>query len=271
MNNEAEDRILSRPGRGDGSIPGQYVLEPYVCSEGNRMVRQAARKLSKVLLVPAVVLYFLTLRYLRSDLHNDLMGPRTTMSDYLVGFLVDFLTLSAVVALLVFTMVKFWFDSGSESLPSPVLPFPVKESLSYKTGVFSTRRYWITEDDIAEAVDGEVEFLKGIPLRSAGDDGYPAPARRQIKWVSGEDQEERTGLATMTRPDVVILTDEHDRRITPDMIAWHEDDEYEEAESENREPLKQENRKTLKPENFKTGKPGSNGESDQDETGGSTS
>ena len=230
MNNEAEDRSLLRPVGGDGrSIPGQYKFEPYVCFEGKRMVRQTTRRLSKVLvpLAIAIVVYWLTMRYLHSDLHNDLVHQRTTMFDDPGVFIIGFLIIPVALTFLI-GVVSLWFDSGSKELPSPVLPFLVKESLSYKTGVFSPRRYWITEDDIAEAVDGEVEFLTGLSPRFARDDDYPAPAQRRIKWVSSEDQEERTGLATMIRPDVVILTDEHNRRITPDMIAWYEDDEDDE-------------------------------------------
>lgn len=229
MNNEAADRSLSIRDAGR-PIPGQYRFEPYVCSEGERMVRQTTRKLSKVLVPLAIVIavYWLTMRYLHSDLHNDLVHQRTTMFDDPGIFIIGFLIISIALAFIVTGVVNLWFDSGSESMPSPVLPFLVKESLSYKTGVFSPRRYWITEDDIAEAVDGEVEFLTGLSLRFAGDEDYPAPAQRQIKWVSSEDQEERTGLATMIRPDVVILTDEHDRRITPGMVAWYEDDEDDE-------------------------------------------
>lgn len=224
MNNEAEDWSLPGPVGGDGrSIPGQYKFNPYVCSEGKRMVRQTTRRLSKVLvpLAIAIAAYWLIMRYLHSDLHDDLMDHRATMFDDPAVFVISFLIISVTLTFFVVGVTNLYFDSGTGHSTSPVLPFLVKESLSCKTSMFSPRRYWITEDDIAEIVNGEVEFL-------TGPDDYPAPAQRRIKWVSSDDQEERTGLATMIRPDVVILTDEHNRPITPDMITWYEDDDEDE-------------------------------------------
>lgn len=261
MNNETKDRSLPGPIRGGrGNTPGEYVIRPYVNSDWNHMLEQATDKTSRVVVPSAIMTlaFWLIIRFLPSNVSDYLMEHQDAPAIRLGSFLIISVTLALFVFVgvyMVLMVLYFWTDYRSKDLP-----FLVKDSLSYKTGVFSPRRYWITKDDIAEAVDGEVEFLTGSSPRFAGDEDYPA--QRQVKWVSSEDQEERTGLATMTRPDVVILTDEHNQHINPDMIACHKDDEDDEEESRNRKPFK--------PENLETFKQKSVHESDQDETGGST-
>lgn len=261
MNNEAEDRSMSKPAIGDGrSIPGQYVIKPYVCSDWDIMIEQETSKLLKVV-IPlgiATILCWLIIKYPPSDLYGHLADRQDGQALLLVRVLIFSVSLMFGIAYLLYvvsSLLYFWADYRSKDHPSPVLPFLMEGSLSYKTSVFSTRRYWITKADIAEAVDGEIEFLTGTSPRFTGNDVYPAPARRQIIWVSSEDQEERTGWATMTRPDVVTLTDEHNRRITPDMVAWHTDGEYDD-----------EGKAVVKPETVYTRKPGSNHGSNMGQT-----
>lgn len=221
MNNVVNDRNVREA---SSSTLGQYVIEPFVSSDLDRMISWGIFKTPKVAIPLGLVglVYFQIIICMPSNLYDYLFdhyaGPIL-----LLGSILIILFLISSLCFIVFVILSLWSDSRSKDQTSPEHSFLIEESLSYKTNVFSLRRYWITVDAISEAVEGKVEFITGTlqqPYRNDGDGyDYPAPSQRQIKWVSSENQEERTGLATMTQPNVVILTDEHDRRITPDMVT----------------------------------------------------
>lgn len=215
MNNVVNDRNV----RGaSSSILGQYVIKPSVSSELNDMISWVIFKTPKVFIPLGLValVYFLIIICLPSNL-SDYLFDHYAGQILLLGSILMILFLILFQCFIVFVILRLWRDSRSKDQTSPEHSYLMEELLSYKTSVFSLRRYWITVDAISEAVEGKVEF---IPYGNDGDGyDYPAPSQRQIKWVSSENQEERTGLATMTQPNVVILTDEHDRHITPDMVT----------------------------------------------------
>lgn len=224
MNNETKHRSLSRSARGDGrSIPGEYVIEPYVSSERERSIRWLLMLVGIPLACVLVVILIVTV-YLHSSLHDDFMNGRITVFDDPTVLIASFIGACFAFSLIL-VFVAHLYARLAFNMPEPTLPFRVRNSISVKTSRFSPYRYWITAGDIMDAVGGRIEFLLDGDRNSGF---YPAPAGRPIKWVSSENQEERTGRATMTQPNVVILTDEHDRRITPGMVAWYEDNEDDE-------------------------------------------